>query len=360
MAGAALVLGHEGFAALDTGVALCLVVFFLCWQPRVVLAVRAVREQGRHQGRGDDKPGLHCGILAHKMPASAAKSRQMRKNKLLLIAAATAAGLALVALVAAALAVYFGLYDVSATRQHWQLTHSVLEISMRQSVRKRAQGIDEPHLTDDRMALRGAACFRDKCVQCHGAPGVAQQDIGKSMQPLPGPLVDAMQHWRPRELYWVVRHGLKMTGMPAWEYRLTEEEIWDVVAFLQHLPQLNATQYAQWTQRSPDAPGCGSDLAPPPPAVAANAQRGRQALHQYACTSCHSIPGLTGPAAFVGPPLQGLASRRLLAGELPNTPENLVRWLMHTQKIKPATAMPELGVTPQDAQDMAAYLWTLH
>ena len=289
----------------------------------------------------------------------------MRKNKLFLIVAAAAAGWALAALLAAALAVYAGLYDVAATRQHWQITHSVLEVAMRQSVRLRAQDIHEPPLAGEHMALRGAACFRDKCVQCHGAPGVAQGDIGKSMQPLPGPLVDAPQHWRPRELYWVIRHGIKMTGMPAWEYRLADEEIWGLVAFMQHLPRLNAVQYAQWMQRAPAAPACGRDSAAPPfsaaPAAqaAADVERGRQALHQYACTACHSIPGVTGPAVFVGPPLQGIAGRGLIAGTLPNTPENLARWLMHTQKIKPATAMPELGVAPQDARDIAAYLATL-
>ncbi len=286
----------------------------------------------------------------------------MTQPKLFLIVAATTAALAVAALLGAALVVYGGLYDVAATRQHSQPMYSVLEGAMRQSVRLRARDIAEPPLADERMALRGAACFRDKCVQCHGAPGVAQGDIGKSMQPLPGPLVDARQHWRPRELYWLVRHGLKMTGMPAWEYRLADSEIWDVVAFMQHLPTLNATQYAQWQQRTTAEPvvsACGRTTETLAQTTAVDVQRGRQALHQYACTACHSIPGVTGPAAFVGPPLDRFATRGLIAGTLPNTPDNLVRWLMHTQKVKPGTAMPELGVAPQDARDMAAYLATL-
>lgn len=290
----------------------------------------------------------------------------MRTTKLFLIVLATAAGLVLAGALGGAVVVYGGLYEIAATRQHWQITHSALEMAMRQSVRLRARGIEEPALADDRRALRGAACFQKSCVQCHGAPGIAPEDIGKSMQPLPGPLVEVDRHWRPRELYWLVRHGLKMTGMPAWEHRLSDAEIWDVVAFMQHLPQLNAGQYAQWQQRAlgdSAAASCGQAAvtkAQEPPSRTPDARRGRQALHQYACTGCHSIPGVTGPETFVGPPLDGFARRELIAGALPNTPANLARWLMQTQQVKSGTAMPELGVTDRDAQDMAAFLLSLH
>ncbi|TWO69049.1 c-type cytochrome [Caenimonas sedimenti] len=281
------------------------------------------------------------------------------KRTVLLTAAATTAALAVAAALAAAVVVYGGLYNVASTRQHLQPTHTMLELAMRQSVRLRARDIEEPPLSDERMALRGAACFRDKCVQCHGAPGVAQGDIGKSMQPLPGPLVDAKQHWRPRELYWVTRHGIKMSGMPAWEYRLADSELWDVVAFMQRLPELNAVDYAAWIQRSPAAPSCGRGPATAMPMVAVDVQRGRQALHQFACTACHVVPGITGSSPHVGPTLEGMGRRQLIAGTLANTPENMARWIMETQKVKPGTAMPELGVAPQDARDMAAYLATL-
>ena len=290
----------------------------------------------------------------------------MRHAKLFLVVAATAAGIVLAALAGGVVVVYGGLYDVAATRQHWQVTHSVLEAAMRQSVRVRARNVYEPPLSDESMALRGAACFRDKCMQCHGAPGVAQGDIGLSMQPLPGPLVDAPQHWRPRELYWLVRHGLKMTGMPAWEHRLSEGDLWDLVAFMQHLPRLNAQEYEHWQQRAEarlaKTPRCGVPIYSPTPLPShiRDIQRGRQALHQHACTACHSIPGVTGSAVYVGPPLDQFARRKLIAGTLPTSQENLVRWLMETQQVKPGTAMPELGVSTQDAQDMAAYLLSLH
>lgn len=283
----------------------------------------------------------------------------MRKIKPLLIIAVTATGIALTGAIAAAAVVYSGIYDISVTRQHLQPIHSLMEIAMRQSVRLHARKIEEPDLSNPQMALRGAATFHGKCVQCHGAPGVAQSDIGLSMQPLPGPLVDAQQHWQPRELYWVVRNGIKMTGMPAWQYRLEDAQIWELVAFMQQLPQLNATQYAQWTQSAPADPGRGRATPAAAPDFAPDVERGRQALHQYACNACHSIPGITGSDVYVGPPLKGMGSRTLIAGTLANTPENLARWLIHTQQVKPGTAMPELGVTPQHAQDMAAFLSTL-
>ena len=284
----------------------------------------------------------------------------MRKRPVLLAAAATTAALGVGAALVGAAVVYGGLYDVASTTQHWQPTYALVEKAMRQSVRLRARDIAEPPLADEAMALRGAGCFRDKCVQCHGAPGVAQDDIGKSMQPLPGPLVDARMHWRPRELYWLTRHGIRMSGMPAWEFRLREQELWELVAFMQRLPDLNATQYADWMRRAPPAPACGGEL----PAGAAlrappDLARGRIALHQHACSACHRIPGVTGARVHVGPGLDGIGSRRTIAGTLPNTPQNMARWIMHTQQVKPGTAMPQLGVGEREARDMAAYLATL-
>ena len=86
---------------------------------------------------------------------------------------------------------------------------------------------------------------------------------------------------------------------------------------------------------------------------------GIEAINQYACVTCHEIPGIVGANAPVGPPLKGVASRVMLGGVLPNSPENMVLWLRHPQKVAPLSAMPDLGVTEQDARDIAAYLATL-
>jgi mono/diheme cytochrome c family protein len=267
----------------------------------------------------------------------------------------TSAVLGLAAAAGAAAVVYGGLYNVAATSQHTQPVHTLLETAMRQSVRLRARAVEVPRLDDPQLVLRGAACFRDKCQQCHGGPGTAQGDIGKSMQPLPGPLVDARHHWKARELYWVTKHGIKMSGMPAWEYRLAEEDLWAVVAFLERLPDLTAREYAEHTgSKATCGPGEASKAG-----ALGDARRGARALHQYACNACHSVPGITGSLVQVGPPLDGIARRTLIGGRLANTPDNMVRWLRHTHEVDPRTAMPEMGLTEQDARDIAAYLSTL-
>lgn len=91
----------------------------------------------------------------------------------------------------------------------------------------------------------------------------------------------------------------------------------------------------------------------------ASAERGKQSLAGFGCGSCHEIAGVTGAHGKVGPPLTGVASRAIIAGELANTPENMVRWVRDPQAVEPRTAMPNLGVTEQTARDMVAYLYTL-
>lgn len=201
--------------------------------------------------------------------------------------------------------------------------------------------------------LRGAGLYRDNCVVCHGAPGVAQGDIGKSMQPIPGPLADAARRWKPNELYWITRHGIKMSGMPAWEYHLAEQDIWSLVAFLVVLPSLSPQSYGALVSQAgyPARAVRPSYLQP-------DLERGRVALTQYACNACHKIPGVTGPDTLVGPPLHDLAQRQYIASRLPNNAANLTRWIQDPQKINPQSAMPALGVTESDARDMAAFLLT--
>jgi cytochrome c len=77
---------------------------------------------------------------------------------------------------------------------------------------------------------------------------------------------------------------------------------------------------------------------------------------QYGCPTCHVIPNVPGAVGKVGPSLQSLSQRSYLAGSLPNTPENLVQWIMHPQHYRPGTAMPEMGVTEQDARKLADFL----
>ena len=304
----------------------------------------------------------------------------MAPAKIVLITLAT---LALGAAGIGAVVVWAGLYNVAANAPHTQMVYSVLEIAMHQSVRWRARHVVPPSLDDEALVRRGAGCFSAHCVQCHGAPGVAQDDAGKSMQPVPGPLVDAHQRWQTRELYWLTRNGIKMSGMPAWEFHLGEADLWAVVAFLDRLPALTPRQYAELTRAEvqPDrrwdkanaAPqparrsaACGpassateATAAAPAADAPADVRRGQRAIYQYACYACHTIPGIVGDKPNVGPPLAGIGRRTLIAGQLSNTPENMVRWLRETHEVDPNSAMPEMGLSARDARDIAGFLATL-
>lgn len=90
-----------------------------------------------------------------------------------------------------------------------------------------------------------------------------------------------------------------------------------------------------------------------------NAKHGRQLIDQYGCTACHSIPGVEGPKGMVGPPLDHIASRTYIAGKFPNKPDVLMTWLQNPQGMDPQNAMPNLGVTPADSRDIAAFLYTI-
>jgi cytochrome c1 len=105
-------------------------------------------------------------------------------------------------------------------------------------------------------------------------------------------------------------------------------------------------------------PGAAAVLRPAAFAPA-TPERGRAAIQAYGCGSCHMIPGVRGAVGLVGPPLLAWSRRTVIAGELPNTPENLVDWIMRPQSIEPGTAMPDLGVSDADARAIAAYLATL-
>jgi len=90
-----------------------------------------------------------------------------------------------------------------------------------------------------------------------------------------------------------------------------------------------------------------------------NARRGAKLTASLGCGACHSIPGISGARGLVGPPLDNIGARTIIAGLLPNTPENLARWIEAPQSVVPGNAMPNMGLNVRDAADIAAYLDTL-
>lgn len=108
------------------------------------------------------------------------------------------------------------------------------------------------------------------------------------------------------------------------------------------------------------AAGCsaGADEATPVPG--GSPERGAHAIAAAGCGSCHQIPGIAGASGMVGPPLDHIALRGMIAGELPNTPENMMLWVLSPQAVEPKTAMPNVHLDPATARDVVAYLYTLH
>jgi cytochrome c len=88
-------------------------------------------------------------------------------------------------------------------------------------------------------------------------------------------------------------------------------------------------------------------------------KRGEAAVERYGCAACHAIPGIANQGSNVGPPLHKVALRGYIGGVLPNTPDDMVRWLQNPPAVDPRTAMPNLGVSEAEARDMTAYLYTL-
>ena len=91
----------------------------------------------------------------------------------------------------------------------------------------------------------------------------------------------------------------------------------------------------------------------------ADIERGRTLIREYGCGACHTVPGVRSATGLVGPPLNGIADRTYLAGQLPNTPDNMRRWIREPQNVEAGTAMPNMHVSEKDARDMAAFLYTL-
>jgi mono/diheme cytochrome c family protein len=183
------------------------------------------------------------------------------RNRLILkTAAATLVLAGLAAAITGFVVLRAGWYDTTATSQHLQPVYTVLELGMRYSVRNHSSEVKVPPLGAPQQVLRGAAVYSAQCAQCHGGPGFAQSKIGQSMQPVPGPLVDASARWQPRELYWITKHGIKMSGMPAWQFHLSEADLWAVVSFMGVLPALSARDYARVTAgaNGPAAPATGA------------------------------------------------------------------------------------------------------
>jgi mono/diheme cytochrome c family protein len=145
----------------------------------------------------------------------------------------------------AALLVYSGAYAIAATDAHWGVTRWVVETARRHSIEAHAAGIaPPPGIADPARLPIGVEHFAAHCAVCHGAPGVPRGDIAAGMYPLPPDLRGAAGIYSDAERFWILRHGIKMTGIPAWTDH-SDEDLWAIVAFLRQLPAISEQDYAR-------------------------------------------------------------------------------------------------------------------
>lgn len=261
--------------------------------------------------------------------------------------------------------IYFGIYNVSALAQHTAPVYNMLELALSRSIAVRSDDITTPDLQDF-DTLQGLALYEQYCRQCHGAPGLGPDEFSLGMLPAPTAVATFARDRHASEIFWAVKNGIKMTGMPAWDYRLSDQQIWQIVAVIKDIPTLSVSEYtALRTQATEDLVepvrlvDRDTEGANSSPEKADPVQRGRLALQQYNCVSCHAIPGVVAADNHVGPPLGNMTGQAFVAGVLENTDENLVRWIREPRDIDPNSAMPNLGVSEAHARQMVAYFRSL-
>jgi mono/diheme cytochrome c family protein len=139
--------------------------------------------------------------------------------------------------------VYFGLINVGADDPHSAPVHAFLDTARDRSVEMRAQDIDVPDLDDEAKIRAGAGNYDSMCVGCHLAPEAPETELSKGLYPAPPNLSEAGLYESPAKTFWIIKHGIKATGMPAWGKSMEDQYIWGMVAFLKQLPTLDAGRY---------------------------------------------------------------------------------------------------------------------
>ncbi|MDE3211541.1 MAG: c-type cytochrome, partial [Pseudomonadota bacterium] len=138
--------------------------------------------------------------------------------------------------------VWSGVYDIGADDHHSKPVLALLQTLRERSIHRRSEAIVVPDLQDPQLILKGAGQYAAMCTQCHLRPGMDNSEIRPGLYPQPPKLSTVRTD--PREAFWVIKHGIKMSAMPAWGFSHDDATIWSMVAFLQKLPGMTPAQYA--------------------------------------------------------------------------------------------------------------------
>ena len=144
---------------------------------------------------------------------------------------------------------YTGAYAVGADVPHWGLTRQAIGFLRDHTTEKRAAGIKPPPLDDPALVKEGAEHYAEMCTECHLAPGMSSSELRDGLYPRPPNLTRFAPD--PAESFWIIKHGLKMTGMPAWGKSHDDQKLWAIVAFLQKQPKMSVSEYRALTANAP-------------------------------------------------------------------------------------------------------------
>jgi mono/diheme cytochrome c family protein len=145
--------------------------------------------------------------------------------------------------------IWSGIYNIGADDQHTRPVYAVLETLRERSIEARASNLDVPDLTDAALIRQGAGNYDSMCTGCHLAPGMESTELSRGLYPAP-PAFSTAKKGNPAHHFWVIKHGIKASGMPAWGMSMNDQYIWGMVAFVQQLPDLDAEEYRALVARS--------------------------------------------------------------------------------------------------------------
>lgn len=183
------------------------------------------------------------------------------------------------------LVVAAGIIPIKASSGHWAITAWFLHFTMRRSVATHTLGLQVPALDEPGLVLKGAGHYEIGCRPCHGSPDLRHPRIAQHMTPHPPYLPSQIPAWEPAELFYLVKHGVKFTGMPAWPAQQRDDEVWAMVAFLRTLPTLDAAAY----RRLVDGTHPTTDEAEPLQGLLQTEQVPRAVT--ASCERCHGADG---------------------------------------------------------------------
>ncbi|CCA93211.1 MULTISPECIES: c-type cytochrome [Novosphingobium] len=149
------------------------------------------------------------------------------------------------------IAIYLGVYNIAADAPHYRFTYWLIENLRDQSIATRARSIAVPRdLADPKRVSAGAGLYTEMCSGCHLAPGMEKTEISQGLYPQAPELARVSDH-TPAQEFWIIKHGVKLTAMPAWGKTHDDKLIWDMVAFVQQLPKLSPAQYQAVIKSAP-------------------------------------------------------------------------------------------------------------